>query len=119
MDTSALISGGTYYRITFADPALTMPGLEPLVYIGLHDSDGTLLHTFQDTISYTWVGRYPGPFRSNQDMEISLYPMQEKEAAAMLSLAEVVEKVGELFARAQRLGFPTLLAARVTSSDAV
>jgi hypothetical protein len=119
MDTSALISGGTYYRITFADPALTIPGLEPLVYIGLHDSDGAMLHTFQDTISYTWVGRYPGPYESNQDMEISLYPMQEKEAAAMLSLAEVVAQMSELFARAQRLAFPILLAANVSSSDAV
>jgi hypothetical protein len=119
MDTSALISGSTYYRITFADPALTMPGLEPLVYIGLHDSDGAMLHTFQDTISYTWVGRYPGPFKPNQDMEISLYPMQEKEAAAMFSLTEVVAEIGELFARAQRLGFPCLIAAKVPSSDAV
>jgi hypothetical protein len=52
-------------------------------------------------------------------MEISLYPMQEKEAAAMLSLTEVVAEIGELFARAQRLGFPSLIAAKVPSSDAV
>ena len=113
MDTAALVPGCTYYRLTFADPDMTMPGLEPLVYIGKHDSDGSMLHTFQDTISYTWVGRYPGPFRPNQDVEISLYPMQEEEASTMLSLAEVVTEINELSARAERLSFPVLKVPRV------
>ena len=118
MDTSALAPGSTYYRLTFADPDMTMPGLEPLVYIGKHDSDGSMLHTFQDTISYTWVGRYPGPFKPDQDMEVCLYPMQEDEAALMLSLAEVVAKVGEMFSLAERLGFPVLKVPRIKPSDA-
>ncbi len=87
---------------------MTMPGVEPLIYIGLHDSDGSMLHTFQDTISYSWVGRYPGPFRPGQDIEVSLYPMQVEEASTLLSLAEVVAKLNELYARAERLNFPVL-----------
>jgi hypothetical protein len=108
MDDSALIPGRTYYRLTFADPNMTMPGVEPLVYIGRHDSDGKMLHTFQDTISYTWVGRYPGPFRADQDIEVSLYSMSDPEAEGMLSLANVLSEFKKLEARAERLGFPEL-----------
>ena len=95
-----------------------MPGLEPLVYVGLHESEGSILHTFQDTISYTWMGRYPGPFKPNQDMEVLLYPMRTEEAVAMLSLAEVVTEINELSVRAERLRFPTLKLPRLSPNDA-
>jgi hypothetical protein len=113
MNDSALIPGQTYYRLTFADPDMTMPGIEPLVYIGRHESDGKMLHTFQDTISYTWVGRYPGPFRPDQDMEVSLYPMDDPEGEGMLSFSDLFSKLKELEARAKQLAFPELKPARV------
>ena len=118
MQTSALIHGCTYYRLTFADPEMTMPSLEPLVYVGLHDSDGSMLHTFQDTISYAWMGRFPGPFKPHKDMEVLLHPMREEEAAAMLSLAEVVTKINELYVRAEGLQFPLLKVPRLSPKDA-
>ena len=34
MKASALIVGRTYFRLTFADRDLTMPGVEPLVFLG-------------------------------------------------------------------------------------
>jgi hypothetical protein len=118
METSALVPGRTYYRLTFADPDMTMPGLEPLVYVGLHESEGEILPTFQDTISYTWVGGYPGPFKREQDIEVMLFPMKTEEAAEMLSLAEAVAEINELFGRAERLGFPVLRLPRIPPSDA-
>jgi hypothetical protein len=118
MNGYALIPGRTYYRLTFADRDMTMPGVEPLVYIGRHDSEGEMLHTFQDTISYTWVGRYPGPFRPDQNMEVSLYSMKDPEAEGMLSFAEMLSEIKDLAARAERLGFPELQPARAKPSGA-
>lgn len=118
MKISSLVVGQTYYRLTFADVDMTIPGLEPLVYAGVHAcSQGELLPTFQDTISYTWVGAYPGPYRPDQDVDVTLHPMKEDEAAEMLSLSEVVQKFNELFARAERLGFPMLKPRRVPPGD--
>jgi len=113
MNNAALVPGHTYYRLTFADPEMTMPGVEPLVYIGRHDAEGEMLHTFQDTISYTWVGRYPGPFRPDQDMDVSLYPMKDEEAETMHSFEGLLAELNELAARAERLRFPALKPARV------
>ncbi len=98
---------------------MTIPGIEPLVFSGMHESSqGELLPTFQDTISYTWVGCYPGPYRRGQDIDVALYPMKEAEAAEMLSLSEVVGKINELFVRAERLGFPTLKPPRIPPGNA-
>ena len=120
METSALVIGQTYYRLTFADVDMTIPAIEPLVYAGLHESSqGDLLPTFQDTISYTWVGGYPGPYRDGQDIDVALYPMRAAEAAEMLSLSEVVQKINELFVRAERLGFPALKTPHIAPGNAV
>ena len=119
METSLLIVGQTYYRLTFADMDMTAPGIEPLVYVGVHESSqGELLPTFQDTISYTWVGSCPGPYRHHEDIDVTLYPMKEEEAAEMLSISEVVQKISEVFARAKRLGFPKLKPPRFPLSNA-
>jgi len=49
--------GHTYYRLTFSDCDMTMPGVEPLVYIGDADpEDGEVPHIFQDTVSYVRFG---------------------------------------------------------------
>ena len=119
METSSLVVGQTYYRLAFADMDMTIPGLEPLVYIGVRESSkGELLPTFQDTISYTWVGGYPGPYRRDQIVDVTLYPMKDDEAADMLSISEVVQKINELFVRAEGLGFPTLKPRRIPPGEA-
>ena len=52
MKTSALIVGRTYFRLTFADRDLTMPGVEPLIFLGeVMDDGGTRGFAFQDTAS--------------------------------------------------------------------
>jgi len=50
--------GATYYRVTYADSAKSMPGLEPMVYIGdnLFDKDKEVIHYFQDTTSVLRYG---------------------------------------------------------------
>ena len=119
MKTSSLVVGKTYYRLTFADVDMTIPGVEPLVYVGVHESSqGELLPTFQDTISYTWVGGYPGPYKSGQNIDVTLHPMAEPEASEMLSLAEVVQEINEVFDRAEGLGFPALKSPRVPPGNA-
>jgi len=97
---------------------MTMPGVEPLVYIGRHESEGEMRHTFQDTISYTWVGRYPGPLRPDQDIEVLLYPIKDEEAGTILSFAEMVSEIGGLPALAEQLGFPMLKPAQASPNDA-
>ncbi|MFZ2990185.1 hypothetical protein [Ideonella sp.] len=119
METSLLIVGQTYYRLTFADVDMTIPAIEPLVYAGVHpSSQGKLLPTFQDTVSYTWVGAYPGPYRGDQSIDVTLHPMTDAEAAEMLALSEVVLKVNELFVRAERQGFPMLKPPRIPPHNA-
>jgi len=50
--------GNTYYRITYADPGLTMPGIKPVIYIGENILEGQEedLHYFQDTASFIKYG---------------------------------------------------------------
>jgi len=49
--------GHTYFRLTYADRDMTMPGVEPLVYIGDAEADdGAGPHVFQDTVSYVRFG---------------------------------------------------------------
>ena len=57
MKASALIVGRTYFRLTFADRDLTMPGVEPLVFLGeVMDDGGTRGFAFQDTASFVQHG---------------------------------------------------------------
>ncbi len=54
MEIQDLTQGKTYYWLTFADPDMTMPGVEPLIYIGHGEKDG--LFCFQDTVSFVRFG---------------------------------------------------------------
>ena len=55
-----LKTGGAYYRLTFADTELTIPGVQPMIYIGANvfpdDDPASTVHYFQDTTSYSWRG---------------------------------------------------------------
>jgi hypothetical protein len=53
--------GAAYYRITYARPNLTIPGVDPWIFIGtdVFDSENANEQTtywFQDTASYFWSG---------------------------------------------------------------
>jgi hypothetical protein len=61
MSPHELVVGRAYFRITYADPGLTIPGVEPLIFIGVNalpaDSRAAApVYTFQDALSFSRFG---------------------------------------------------------------
>ena len=107
MKPSALIISRTYFRLTFADRDLTMPGVEPVVYLGeVSDENGTHGFVFQDTVSYVRFGS--GLEGEEQHEEIALTFVPETELGAMYDVEELAAEVGEAARRAVSLNFPAL-----------
>ena len=107
MKASALTPGSTYFRITFSDPELTMPGVEPVVYLSeVTDDDGTHGFVFQDTVSYVRFGS--GLEGEEQAEEIGLYFVPDEDLGSISDLAEVVAEVTAAGQRADSLGHPKL-----------
>jgi hypothetical protein len=111
MKASALEPGRTYFRVTFSDPELTMPGVEPIVYLSeVTDDDGTHGFVFQDTVSYVRFGS--GLEGEEQAEEIGLYFVPDDDLGSISDLAEVVQEVIAAGQRAASLGFPRLRVVR-------
>src|SRR6476469_7482354 len=105
MKAAELILGRTYFRLTFSDPNLTMPGVEPLVYLGqVADDSGTEGIVFQDTASYIQHGS--GLEGEEQHEDIVLYFMPETELGAIYTLAELSAEIVESARRAVELNYP-------------
>ena len=61
MDLSILVVGRTYYLVTFADVHQTMPGIDPMVYIGddvfgPQEDNAAPKYYFQDAPSFSKFG---------------------------------------------------------------
>jgi hypothetical protein len=75
--------GCAYYRVTYADPALTIPGVEPMIYVGTNIADDdvaeTVIYYFQDTISHSWRGPVTdGEHHSKHpEIEAAVFPHSE------------------------------------------
>jgi hypothetical protein len=107
MKASELVIGRTYFRLTFADPDLTMPGVEPLVYLGeVADDSGTRGIVFQDTASYVQHGS--GLEGEEQHEDIVLYFMPESELGALYTIEELSSEIVESAKRAVDLNYPQL-----------
>jgi hypothetical protein len=107
MKAAELILGRTYFRLTFSDPNLTMPGVEPLVYLGqVADDSGTEGIVFQDTASYIQHGS--GLEGEEQHEDIVLYFMPETELGAIYTLAELSAEIVESAKRGAELNYPHL-----------
>ena len=107
MKASALVAGRTFFRLTFADRDLTMPGVEPLVFLGeVTDEGGTQGFVFQDTVSYVRFGS--GLEGEEQHEEIVLYFMPEADIGAMHDVEELAAEVLESSRRAVAAGHPKL-----------
>ena len=107
MKASELVISRTYFRLTFSDPDLTMPGVEPVVYLGqVADDSGTEGFVFQDTGSYVQHGS--GLEGEEQHEDIVLYFMPETELGALYTLAELASEIGESAKRAADLNYPPL-----------
>jgi hypothetical protein len=107
MKPSTLVIGRTYFRLTFADRDLTMPGVEPMIFLGeVTDEGGTHGFVFQDTSSFVQHGS--GLEGEEQHEDIVLYFMAESDAGAMYDVEELAAEVAESARRAVSLNHPTL-----------
>jgi len=100
--------GCTYYRLTFADRDLTMPGVEPLVYLGDADPEGDEVpHIFQDTVSYS---RFGSRLEMPQDREeVLVYFVSPKEVGSgILDVQQVASAIAAAAERAAALHNPKL-----------
>ena len=104
---SELVVGRTYFRLTFADRDFTMPGVEPLVYVGEFAEDGRRLLAFQDTVSYV---RFGSRFEMSEPNDEIVLELVDPEAVgeSILGVDAVAHKVTEAARRAEALGYPNL-----------
>jgi len=113
MKPTDLVIGRTYYRLTFADRELTMPGVEPVVFLGeVADVGGTQGFVFQDTSSYVQHGS--GLEGDEQHEDIVLYFMAESDIGALYSVEELAVEVAESAQRAVSQNHPKLKPNRAT-----
>lgn len=109
MKASTLVIGRTYFRLTFADRDLTMPGVEPLVFLGqVTDDGGTPGFVFQDTASYISFGS--GLEGEEQHEDIVLYFMPEADIGAIYDIEELTAEIAESARRAVSANHPKLQA---------
>ena len=107
MNASSLVIGRTCFRLTFADRDLTMPGVEPLVYLGeVAEEGGSNGFVFQDTASYVQYGS--GLEGDEQHEDIVMYFLPESELGALYTIEEVAAEIGESARRAASLNYPHL-----------
>jgi hypothetical protein len=107
MKAASLIAGRTYFRLTFADRDLTMPGVEPVVFLGeVQEEGGSNGFVFQDTASFVQHGS--GLEGDEQHEDIAMYFMPESEIGALYDIQEIAEEIGEAAKRAAELNYPTL-----------
>lgn len=107
MASSALIIGRTYHQLTFADPDRTMPGVEPLVFLGHVDlDDGGSAFAFQDTVSDT---RFGSRLELKQDHdEIAVCFLSEQDVSSLEDIVGIAKAVAEAAQRAVSLGHSVL-----------
>ena len=110
MSPRDLKAGCAYYRVTYADPDLTIPGVQPMIYVGINIADGddpaTVVYYFQDTISHSWRGPVTDAAHHSKhpEIETAVFPHTDQEVqTGVLTLTEVVDAVTEAQRRAERL----------------
>ena len=108
MSGSSLTVGATYFRMTFADRDLTMPGVQPLVFLGETDlqNGGTTL-AFQDTVSYVRFGSRLAATAGIDEMEVYFIP-HEEVGSAVVTVEQAATQVAAAAQRAVALGHPVL-----------
>lgn len=103
-----LKAGSAYYRVTYADNELTIPRVEPMIYIGTNigddDDPATVVYYFQDTVSHLWRGPVmdAGHHSKHPQIETLVFPHTEEEVQRdVLTLAEVQAALTEAQERAE------------------
>ena len=110
MSPQDLKVGCAYYRVTYADPQMTIPGVKPMIYVGTNiaddDDPATVVYYFQDTVSHRWRGAVTDPAHDSNHPEIesAVFPHTEQEVqSGILTLADMVAAITEALSRAARL----------------
>jgi hypothetical protein len=107
MSPANLQEGTAYYRLTFADANRTIPGVQPMIYVGANifpDDDSTVqIYYFQDTISHLWRGAVTSATHDTKHPEIEavVFPHTERELQSdILTLEEVIAALNDAHRRA-------------------
>jgi hypothetical protein len=108
MAPGQLTKGKAYYRITYADPQLTIPGVEPMMYVGVdlfpEEKVAEPRYYFQDTISFHQHGscvEYSGPPFSDEDTPFNISSFTADElGTSLVELSEAARLLSEANQRA-------------------
>jgi len=104
-----LTVGKTYYRVTYADRDMTMPGVEPLVYIGDGvTAEGAPFHAFQDTVSYVMYGSRLSPGATDRDDLLVYFLPPDEIGEDVVGLDSVVALMQDCLNRAVATDWPVL-----------
>jgi hypothetical protein len=107
LETSALEIGRTYFQLTFADRDMTMPSVEPWVFIGPVELErGGSAFAFQDSVSYVRFGSRL-KLKADHD-EIRVYFLPSTEVAGLKDVHDISLAVAEAAERAKTLNYPVL-----------
>ena len=108
MSPRDLTAGHAYYRLTYADPDRTIPGVQPMIYAGSNifqdDDPASVTYYFQDTVSFFWRGPLTDASHDSKhpEIETAVFPHTEQEVqTGVLTLAEVVTALTEAQNRAK------------------
>ena len=106
MTAPQLVKGRAYYRITYAAANLTIPALQPMIYVGSNifpdDDHSVVTHYCQDTISYFQVGAATSlaTKQSASDVDIQVFPFHADEVgASLLTLQDAIKALQDALAR--------------------
>jgi hypothetical protein len=105
-----LTKGQAYYRITYADPQFTIPGVEPMMYVGVdlfpEEKAAEPRYYFQDTVSFHRRGscvEYSGPRFSDEDTPFRVFSFTAEElGTGLVELSEAVRLLSEANQRANQ-----------------
>ena len=107
MEPANLTIGASYYRLAFADSARTIPGVTPMIYIGVNifpdDDPTTPVYYFQDTASFSGLGSVASADYDSKrgDVEAQVFPYADSDLASeVMTLGEIVASLTEALKRA-------------------
>jgi hypothetical protein len=107
MDPANLTIGASYYRLAFADAARTIPGVTPMIYVGVNvfpdDDTSTSVYYFQDIVSFSALGSVASSDYDSKraDVEAQVFPYTNSDLASeIMTLGEIVVALTEALRRA-------------------
>ena len=95
-----LSAGTAYYRVTYARVDRTIPGVQPMIYVGANifpdDDPASVTYYFQDTVSYFNRGPVTDPVHDSKDPEIETLVFPHTEREVQLGVFTLTEAIAAL-----------------------